>query len=356
MTLASFDGSGVGRHGLVPPVRVDPCGIAGPTRMQARGRAWRRTSRGMYVPSAVDGDVPEQRIAEAAAVLPSFGGVTGWAGLRWEGGIWFDGLAPDGRERLPVTLATGYSDVRSQSGIEISQERLGLPDITVRHGLRVTHAVRSVCFEMRYAASKREAAVHLDMAAYSDLVSIEEVAVYALAHSGSTGIPQCRDALGLADENSWSPWETRMRQVWVLDAGFPRPLCNVPVFDRFGQHIGTPDLLDPVAGVVGEYDGALHLESSQRRRDRSREEAFRRVGLEYFTMMRGDSLNRETMARRMDEARRRALFRPESSRDWTLELPHWWIPTMTVDQRRNLDPVQRERLLRLRRRTAWPNG
>ena len=40
----------------------------------------------------------------------------------------------------------------------------------------------------------------------------------------------------------------------------PRPLCNVPVFDRFGQHIGTPDLLDPVAGVVGEYDGALHLE------------------------------------------------------------------------------------------------
>jgi len=303
------------------------------------------------VPSSVDGDVPEQRIVEAAAVLPDFGGVTGWAGLRWEGGIWFDGLTPDGESRLPITLATGYSDVRRQPGIEISQERLGQPDLTISDGLRVTLAVRSICFEMRYAASKREAAVQLDMTAYSDLVSIEEVALYALAYSGSTGIPQCRDALGLADENSWSPWETRMRLIWVLDAGFPRPLCNVPVFDRFGQHIGTPDLLDPAAGVVGEYDGALHLEHSQRRHDRGREEAFRRVGLEYFTMMRGDSLNREAMARRMDEARRRALFRSEASRDWTLDLPRWWIPTMTVEQRRNLDAAQRERLLRLRRRT-----
>ncbi len=55
-----------------------------------------------------------------------------------------------------------------------------------------------------------------------------------------------------------------MRMIWVVDAGLPRPLCNMPIFDRHGRHIGTPDLLDPVAGVVGEYDGALHLAGEQR--------------------------------------------------------------------------------------------
>ena len=33
----------------------------------------------------VDSDSVEQRIVEAAAVLPSYGGVTGWAALRWAG-------------------------------------------------------------------------------------------------------------------------------------------------------------------------------------------------------------------------------------------------------------------------------
>ena len=148
-----------------------------------------------------------------------------------------------------------------------------------------------------------------------------------------------------------------MRLIWVLDAGFPRPLCNRAGLRQIRD--GTSALRTcstPIAGVVGEYDGELHLEPSQRWLDRGREEAFRRVGLEYFTMMRGDSTNREVMARRMDETRRRALFRSEPTRDWTLDLPHWWIPTMTVDQRRNLDPAQRERLLRLRRRTRWSQG
>jgi hypothetical protein len=272
--------------------------------------------------------------------------------MRWVGGIWFDGMTRSGRDRLPVTLATGYSDIRKQPGhhIAISQERLGESEVILLDGLPSTPLPRSVCFEMRYAADKREATVVLDMAAYSDLVSIEEVALYALAHPGWTGIPQCRDALGLADENSWSPWETRMRLVWVLDAGLPRPLCNQPVFDRAGQLIGAPDILDSEAGVVGEYDGAVHLDHHRRRRDRGREAGFRRVGLEYFTVMSGDT--RDEIVVRMHEARQRARWESEARREWTLDLPRWWTPTSGVDQRRALDQAQRERLLRLRRRTS----
>jgi hypothetical protein len=333
-------------------VRVDPTGHLGPTRMQSRGRHWRRTSRGLFVPSSVDPTVPEQRIIEAAAVLPAYGGVTGWGALRWAGGVWFDGLARDGRACLPVTLATMRCYIREQKGIAVSEERLSPLDLTELDGLRMTTAVRSLCFLMRYAPTDREAVVFADMAAYSDLVSTNELAVYIAAHPGWTGIPQARKALPLVEENSWSPWESRMRLAWMLDADFPRPLCNVPVFDRWGNHLGTPDLLDPHAGVVGEYNGALHLQGGQRRRDRAREEAFRRVGLEYFTMMSGDDLDPYGLVRRMEEARTRARWLAPSRRDWTTDLPRWWIPTFTVEQRRNLEERDRQRLLRLRLRAG----
>jgi len=339
----------VGRPGFVRPVRTDPRGVAGPTRGQAAGRRWRRSSLGLYVPSEADASVPEQRIVEAAAVLPAYGGVTGWAALRWLGASWMTGLAPDGQTPLPVVLATAGDDIRSQPGIQISAERLNPTELMVHDGVSLTMAVRSVCFEMRYAASVRAAVVAADMAMQADLVSLEEMGDFVATQSGWTGIPRCREALLLAHENSWSPLETsHLRLVWVLEAGLPLPWCNVPVFDRFGRHIGTPDLLDEEAGVAGEYDGSLHLHGSQRARDVRREEAFRSVGLEYFTVVAADARDPEGVVRRMRATRARARFAAPSARDWTVVKPPWWIPTETVEQRRALTADQRQRLFRNR--------
>ena len=79
-----------------------------------------------------------------------------------------------------------------------------------------------------------------------------------------------------------------MRLRWVLDAGLPPPLCNRPLFDLDGNLIGIPDLFDPVAGLVGEYDGADHKDGERHRADVAREERFRDHGLEYFQIVRGD--------------------------------------------------------------------
>ena len=111
------------------------------------------------------------------------------------------------------------------------------------------------------------------------------------------------------------------------------PLCNVPVFDRSGRHIGTPDLLDEEAGVVGEYDGSLHLQGSQRARDVGREEAFRSVGLEYFTVVAGDLADERLVVARIRTSRRRALFLPASERRWTLTPPPWWRPPPWLPER-----------------------
>jgi hypothetical protein len=324
-------------------VPVDVGGRNGPTKAQARGPHWRRTSRGLYVPSCVDATSPEQRIIEAAAALPVIGGVTGWAGLRWAGGHWFGGVA--GGEVRPVPLAVGFHDIRPQAGIEVTQEHLDLREVTSLDGLPMTKVERSLGFEMRYAANLRDAAVAFCMAAYSDLVSIEEMNAFLARHRGWDGIRLARGAMTLAEENCWSPQEVRMLLAWLLDADLPKPLCNRPVFDRSGRHIGTPDLLDVEAGVVGEYDSALHLNGGQRRNDRDREEAFRGVGLEYFTILTGDLRDRVRTAERMRRARSRARFEAESRRAWTTELPHWWIPTFTVEQRRDLTPAETARVL-----------
>lgn len=334
------------RPGLVAPVPVDPSGTAGPTEGQARGPYWRRTSHGLYVPAGVDQDNVEQRILEAAAVLPEVAGLTGWAALRWMGGAWFDGLDPGGRSRLPVDLATGGQDIRSQKGYVVHEEGLGPYELIVWDGLTCTTPVRALFFMMCYARDVREATRAADLAALSDLVSIEELSAYILAHPAWTGVPQARAALPLVEENSWSGWETWMRLVWVLDAGFPPPLCNRPVFDLAGNHVATPDLLDVAAGVAGEYNGGLHLDRDRNARDIAREDKVRNLGLEPFTIVAGDIGHPERVVQRMRDARRRAKWELKSGRRWTVEPPPWWTPTHTVALRRQLAATRRARLLR----------
>jgi hypothetical protein len=335
------------RPHLVVPARRDPRGLTGPTIDETRGPNWRQTSWGLHVPADVV-VTPEQRILEAAAVLPAFGGITGWGGLHWEGATrWFGGLAADGTDRA-VWLAVAGDDIRSQPGIAVSQERLDPRDLITVDGIRLTTATRSTCFEMRYAASERQAASVLSMAAYYDLVSIEELAEYAARHSGWTGIPRCRAGIPLAEENCWSPAEFEMVMVWRIDAELQQPLCNRPLFDLIGRHIGTPDLLDVEAGVIGQYDGELHLARSQRAADIWAEERFRSYGLECFTMTAADRRHPGRMAERMHAARKRALWEADSQRRWTIEPPSWWLPTHTVELRRALTADQKRRLLRYR--------
>lgn len=336
------------RPGLVAPVRVDPDGVTGPTRRQVRGKAWRQTSYGLHVPSTTDPVDPAQRTVEAAALLHPGEAVTGWAAMSWRGARWFSGATPAGEPR-PVTLVAARH-VLPPPHVEVSQEFLRPGDVEIVDGLPVTAQLWSVCFEARYADGLVDAVVAMDMAAYDDLVSLAELAPYIASRMAPTGIGQARKALSLADENSWSPQETVMRLVWQLVAERPRPLCNVPVFDRVGRHVATPDLIDPEAGVVGEYDGSLHLLGHQRASDLRREGELRALGLEYVTMVTGDrSDGYRSFLERLATAYARAAERSDADRDWTLRPPAWWTSTATVQARRALAPELRARLLRHRR-------
>lgn len=311
--------------GLVVPVRIDPRGITGPTRGQTQRTRWRQCAHGWYVPAGVDGDVVEQRILEQAVRLPESGAVTAWASLRWRGATFFDGTAEGGRRLLPVPLRPGgVGNLRRDPRAVISREQLAPYEREDVGGVSCTTVTRATFDEMRREGRLRPAVIALDMAAAAGLTSVAEMAAYVAGRSAWTGVPLVRKALVLASDHSRSPQETRMRLIWTLDAGLPPVLVNRAVFDLDGRLLGYPDLFDPVAGVVGEYDGADHRDRARHQADVAREALFRDHGLEYFTIVADDLGSLERVVDRMRRARARAKFLPPESCAWTLEPPRSW--------------------------------
>lgn len=322
---------------MVVPVRVDPTGRCGPTKRQA-GDGWRRTSRGLYVPDTVP-PTPAQRVVEAGVLVPSGSAVTGWASLCWRGGRWSTGTRADGSP-VPVDVV-GESRIRAQPLLVVREERLGEGDRELVDGLSVATAAHAVCFAMRYAGCLDDAVEALDMAYADDLVDPGEVRAWIDSHPGRRGIQRAREAWALGDENLWSPREVLLQLRWERWSGV-RPLSNRPVFDLDGNHLGTPDLLDPVAGVAGEYEGKVHLETKQRRGDLGKEQRLRDAGLEVFAVVAGDLGPRGDLHGRLRGAYARAGRIPASDRRWTLEAPRWWQSTTTVAERRELTVTERE--------------
>lgn len=302
----------------VPPVRWrDADGE--PSRNQLRNRQWRRCSQGCYEPVHV-AITPEQRIAEAAALLPGYGAVGGWASAYQQGVRFLDGY------RRPVLLQLGPDGkIRRRAGIELARERLPESDVVLRGDIPFTAPPRTAFDGARTRRGLVEAVVHLDMMLAAEAVDEDELSAYWAARPGWARVRQARTALDLADGRSASPPETRMRLVWMLDAGLPRPLVNPPVFDLEGNLLGFPDTLDPESGTALEYDSDDHRELAYHTDDNGREEWFEEHGLIVCRVTRLNlSRTRDTLVVRMQRARLRGLARDRRRDRWTLEPPPGW--------------------------------
>jgi hypothetical protein len=107
-------------------------------------------------------------------------------------------------------------------------------------------------------------------------------------------------------------------------AGLPGPLVNQPVFNLEGAFLGVPDLFDPNAGMVTEFDGQDHRERRQHREDNLREERLEEANL---VVCRVDSLDLrrpKALADRLIARYRQGLARDPDRDRWTLRQPAWW--------------------------------
>lgn len=304
---------------------MDPAGVEGPTWRAANGPRFERVSSGLYAP--VDRPkVVEQRIVEQASRLKpdgTSGCVTAWAALRWHGASFFDGVEADGTTPLPVPLVVGGGGrkLRQVAGSTVSREQLPLTEREVVDGVPVTTVPRALFDELRRRRELWAAVGAIEMAAAAGLTSVFLFAAYVGNQNSRIGAPLAREACSLAVDELRSPREAWLLRVWQLLAGLPEPLVNHPVYDLQGRRLGIPDLFDPIAGLVAEYDGAHHQLGDNPQRDLEREDRFRDHGLEYVAVVRGHG--RSAVARRLVAARARARFLAPADRTWTTDRPPW---------------------------------
>jgi hypothetical protein len=296
----------------------------GVTPGRLRGPRWRKVSRDRYVPADADPAATSQRIVEAASRAPLTGAIGGWASAWAHGVDECDGRARDGRTPMDVPIVVPSREIRVLPGLHLWYDRLPPEEVVVIDGIAATTPART-CFDgMRRAGDIVEAVVFADRMLHAGLVTLPEVREFVDRHRGWRGVPLARRALDLADPMARNGWETRLRMVWVLDANLPRPLCNTPVFDLQGRLLGFPDLLDPDAGTVGEYDGKDHRELDRHSSDNVREELFEDHGLVVTRATSVDYRDRAGLAARMRRARARGLGRDRGRDQWTLQPPPDW--------------------------------
>lgn len=292
-----------------PPLALTPA--------RARGGQWDRTSAGFYVPAGTDRAVVQQRIIEEAARLPPYGVVTGWAACLLLGAAWFDGLAGDGRTRLPVGVAVGpRGGVRRHPGISVSFEKLPEWEVWRRYGIRVARPERAV-FDERRRQSRREAVVVLESALAGRITSLERFGAYAATHRSARRFDVIAWALTRARGGARSPLEVRVRTV-AEEAGYARLAVNRVVLTTDGRRIGEVDLLDEESGTAIEVDGADHCEAEQQSWDIIKEEALRQVGLEVSRVTGRQARDEVTLTARLVAVRARSRFIEPGHRSWQL--------------------------------------
>jgi hypothetical protein len=297
---------------------------AGITRDTIRGHRWRRTSRGYFVPAGTAATTT-QRILDIAPLLPASGALAGWAAAYVHGVGQLDGRDPESLASLPLVVNLGRDLGRADTEtVHYVRERLPPDDRQVRHSLGVTTPERTAFDGARWASNLVEAVVFLDQVGHALPLSMPDLARRYIRGSRWPGLQQFGRALPLADPGSASPWETRLRIFYQLRAGLPRPLVNVPVFDLDGNLLGIPDLLDPEAGLITEFDGQDHRRRRQHQADNLREERLETANL---VVCRVDSLDLRQPVPLIE--RLRARYAQARSRDrrrdrWTIEQPAWW--------------------------------
>jgi hypothetical protein len=190
-------------------------------------------------------------------------------------------------------------------------------DVVVVDGVRITNAVRTGFDIGRTCENMADAVVALDVLARGNQDYLEQVRGYAAERPRWGGVPRLRRALRLASTRSRSPGETRFRLLWVVECGLPLPEVNANVLSEEGHLLGMVDLLDPISGLAGEYDGAIHLEVGRRAVDNVRGEGLENAGLVVVRVTSPDMNSHRTRTRhRLQAAHTRAL-RSNRERSWS---------------------------------------
>lgn len=144
-------------------------------------------------------------------------------------------------------------------GLVVRRCSIPVTETSIRRGLRVTSAVRTIA-DLVCRLPLTDAVALLDVALHTRLVNRGRLRDWATIHAGYRGVRGLKRALELTDPAAESVMETRLRLLLVL-GGLPHPKSQVSLRDDCGVFLARPDLYYPHSRLAIEYDGATHRES-----------------------------------------------------------------------------------------------
>ena len=218
----------------------------------------------VYIPK---GSEPTLAVrTRAAALWVPDGIIAGRAAAALHGALWVGAATPVeviGRAR------------RRQAGVVVREERIRASEYMPLGDLVVTTPERTALDVARHL-SRGEAVAHLD--ALAAATGIDHAAALALAdrYPGARGIQRARNVLPLTDAGARSPRESWLRLL-LIDAGYPRPVTQIPVSDGYTTAFIDLGWDEPKIGL--EYEGAHHqTERGQLVRDIGRYDMLEELG------------------------------------------------------------------------------
>ncbi len=174
-----------------------------------------------------------------------------------------------------------------QPGLLIRSDALRPDEVEHVAGMPVTTPARTaVDLACWYAIA--EAVAGIDALARAAKVSDGDVDEILRRSEGRRGVVQARAALALIDAGAQSPKESWLR-VLLVQAGLPRPLTQIPVYDGHWQPFAILDMGWPELRVAVEYDSDQHrTDRRQYRWDAQRHERLQRCGWTVIRVLAGD--------------------------------------------------------------------
>lgn len=294
-----------------------------------RNGTYERVGQGLHLVVTADPADPDVRIALASAGLPPGVVLGGWAAARLHerarlggraGPPQFDGVARVTGDVLPVLLLAGRETRLSpKPWRNLVRSVVPAGERVARGPHLVTSPVRTA-FDLARLGPVPDAVVALDRLRTLRLVTVEALGAMIGARAGWRGAHQARRVLAFSTDRSESPQESALRVLWC-ESGLPRPVPNATVLDGLGRFVARVDLLDPDAGLVGEYDGAVHASSGRRSADSARQERLEQLGLTVVRATAVDVLSesgRTAWKARLRQAHVRARSRTSADRRWRL--------------------------------------
>ncbi len=173
--------------------------------------------------------------------------ITGSAASALHGSKWVD---PAGAIEL------NYPNNKAPAGVITRRDTLLADEIIRLRGMDVTSIARTA-FDLARRGPRVRALERLDSLARATDFHADDVLVVLDAHPKVRGRRRVAELLELVDRGAQSPKETWLRLL-LIDAGFPRPVTQIPVpapdgYPRYYLDMGWPEYM-----VAVEYDGEQH--------------------------------------------------------------------------------------------------